>query len=453
MRHNLWFRFLILLVGIAIVSLSSALLLRELMLKDFREYLEGEAEDRVYWVIADLEGTFDRYGEWKEDVLHENLIWALMLGFEARLRDDQGRELMSTDKALSTLSEPVRNRVAAIARGREEPPESGYLPYPLFLRGKEIGMLEVRMLKPRRELVFIESSNRFLLLSMIVVGCIAIALSLLFSRKLTKPLKTLADATQAIAAGDLRRKVAVSGSTEIQHLSDNFNRMAKALEFQESLRKNLIANVAHELRTPIGAMRSELESIRDGMIPLSRDNISSLLDETGRLTGIIEGIEQISQAQASALTLKKETFGLNQFLFNIRERLLGKAGERQATVAIECVEEISVHADPDRLTQIMLNLMSNALKAINDGGRIVLRGDRKDDEIVISVIDNGKGIPAEELALIFERFYSASEGGLGIGLSIVKELVQAHGGCIEVKSKPGKGSEFIMHLPNGLNNS
>ncbi|MEW6584155.1 MAG: ATP-binding protein [Nitrospirota bacterium] len=447
MKHSLGFRFLVLLAGIAALSLSSALILRELMLKDFGEYLEGEAEDRVYWVIANLEGTFDRYGEWKDDVLREDLIWALMLGFDARLKDDKGRYVMSTDKALSSLSEPVRYRVAAIARGREWPPEGEYVPYPLFLRGKEIGLLEVRVLKPKRESVFIESSNRFLLLSMITVGLIAVVLSALFSRKLTRPLRELADATKAIAAGDLRSRVAATGSAEIRHLSDNFNRMAQALEFQETLRKNLISNVAHELRTPIGAMRSELESIRDGMIPLSRDSIDSLLDENVRLTGIIEGIEQISQAQASALTLKKETFGLKEYLSNIRERLLGKAGERQTTIDVECDDDVSVHADPDRLTQIMLNLTSNALKAVDEGGRIALKGFWQNDETIIQVIDNGRGIREEDLPLIFERFYSASEGGLGVGLSIVKELVQAHGGRIQVRSNPGEGSVFTVHLP------
>jgi two-component system sensor histidine kinase BaeS len=281
----------------------------------------------------------------------------------------------------------------------------------------------------------------------IAVGFIAIALSALFSRKLTRPLGELADATRSIAAGDLRSRVGAAGSAEIRHLSDNFNRMAQALEFQESLRKNLIANVAHELRTPIGAMRSELESIKDGMIPLSSDTINSLLDETSRLTGIIEGIEQISQAQASALTLKKEMFGLKEYLSNIRERLLGKAGERRTAIDVECDGAVFVNADPDRLTQIMLNLVSNALNAVGDEGRVVLKGSSKNDETVIRVIDNGKGIREEDLPLIFERFFSATEEGLGVGLSIVKELVQAHGGRIEVRSKLGEGSEFTVLLP------
>jgi two-component system sensor histidine kinase BaeS len=447
MYKSLWFRFLLLLVGVAIVSLSSAFILRDFMLADFREYREGEMEDRVYWVIADLEGTYDKYKGWKEDSIREDLIWALMLGFEVRVLNEDNRVVMSTDKALASLSAQVSDRVIAVFRTRMEQPGGEYIPYPLFLRGREIGRLDVKFLRPKREAAFVDRSNHFLFLALLAMGGIAVVLSIFFARKLTRPIRELAAATRAVAVGELYSRVDASGSTEIRHLSENFNRMAESLELQESLRKKLITNVAHELRTPMGAMQSELESIRDGIVPLTRENVESLLDEIDRLRGVVDGIEQLSQAQASALSLGKETFNLSQYLENVRERLLRSTGDRRIIIDVECDDTISVHADADRLTQVMLNLLSNALKAVDDNGHIVLKGAQSRIETLISVIDNGMGIREEELPFIFERFYSATKGGLGIGLSIVRELVQSHGGHIEVQSEWGKGSAFTVGLP------
>ena len=448
MIKSLWIKFLILLVAVSIIALSAALVLRELMIRDFRQYLEGEREDRVYWITADIERTYDKYGGWNRDILSEDAIWALMLGFEMRILDHKNRVVMDTENALASLSPLVRSRVLAVS---ELPPQEQaglYLPYPLFLAGNEIGRLEVRFLKPQKESVFIERSNNFLLFSLVALGGLALVLSVLISKRLTRPIKRLTSAAAAISEVDLKARVPVIGKDELCKLSESFNTMAHALETQEALRKKLLSNVAHELRTPLGAMRGELEGMMDGLIPSDKEQLQSLHEETGRLRKMLDGMEDLAQAQASVLTLRKQPVLLKPYLDNIIDRAGRTVREKNIQLRLECSDELIAYADPDRLSQIVINLLDNAIKAVKNEGTVTIRAIARGREVVVEVQDTGAGIKPEDLPFIFERFYRVSEGGLGLGLAIVKELVEAHGGRIEAKSEYGKGSVFSFSLPS-----
>lgn len=449
MTRSLWIKFLVLLFAVSVIALSAALVLRELMIRDFREYLEGEREDRVYWVTADLEAAYEKYRGWNEEAISEDTVWALMLGFDIRILDDRGRKVMDTEGALAALSPLVRQRILAVSElTPREQAEKPYLPYPLFLAGNEIGRLEVRFVKPQKESLFIKRSNRFLALSLIVLGGLALVLSIVVSRKLTRPIKRLAAAAVALSEGNLKTRVPVTGNDEICRLSETFNRMAQTLETQEALRKKLLSNTAHELRTPLSAMRGELEGMMDGLIPVDKPHIESLLEETGRLKNILDGMEELAQAQASALTLKKQQFDLGLFLSQVVSRFHSIAQEKAVEFNEAYERDLLIHADPERLSQVIVNLLSNALKAIDRGGSVTVSAARKGDEVLIEIQDTGSGIKPEDLPFIFERFFKASEGGLGLGLAIVKELVEAHRGRIEVRSEYGKGSVFTVRLPS-----
>ena len=449
MPKSLYIKFLVLLLSVSIIALSAALFLRELMIKDFREYLEGELEDRVYWVMADLEGTYEKYSGWNKEVIGEDAIWALMLGFEIRIFDIDGSLVMNTEKALGTLSPLVKKRVMPISELRAVEKGSRFLPYPLFLRGKEIGSLEVRFMKPKKKNIFIERSNKFLMISLLGLGGIAVILSIIFSRKLTNPIKRLASAARAIGDGNFKSRVNVLGNDEISELSKTFNKMSMTLEMQESLRKKLISNTAHELRTPLGAIRGELEGMIDGVIPMDKEHLQSLYEETGRLKSILEGIEELSQAQASALSLKKQSIELKPFLRNIADRFSKLFIDKGIFIELQSGDELMIYADPDRLSQIIVNLLSNALKATDKGGKVWINAGIRNSEVFIEIGDTGHGIKEEDLPFIFERFYRTSEGGLGLGLAIVKELVDVHEGRIEVKSEYGKGAVFTVYIPSG----
>lgn len=448
MIKSLWVKFLILLIAVSVIALSAAFVLRELMIRDFRQYLEGEREDRVYWITADIEQTYDKYGGWNREVLSEDAIWALMLGFETRILDHENRLVTDTGKALISLSPLVRSRVLAVSELPTRKQAEPYLPYPLFLAGNEIGRLEVRFLKPQKESVFIKRSNKFLLFSLFALGGLALVLSVIVSKKLTRPIKRLTSAAAAISEGDLKARVPVTGKDELCKLSERFNKMAQTLETQEVLRKKLLSNVAHELRTPLGAMRGELEGMMDGLIPSDKEQLQSLHEETGRLRKMLDGMEELAQAQASALTLRKQTVLLKPYLDNIIDRVGRTVREKNIQLRLECSDGLIAYADPDRLSQIVINLLDNAIKAVKNEGTVTIRAIARGREVVVEVQDTGAGIKPDDLPFIFERFYRASESGLGLGLAIVKELVEAHGGRIEVKSEYGKGSAFNLFLPS-----
>jgi len=450
MFKSLWLKFLILLLGVAVLALSGTIVLRELMLKDFRAYLEGETEDKIYWIIADLEGAYDRNSGWNVDAQAQNAIWAFTLGFEIRLLDQAGNLLIDTEKAIETTSSRVKRRLLALSQFRELKETGVFFPYPLFLSGQQIGTLEVSELKPLREGIFLSRSNRFLLLSILVIGGLAIIVSVLFSRRLTRPIKELSLAASAISKGNFKGRVSIQRRDEVGELSETFNRMAQALETQESLRRKLIADVAHELRTPLGVMRGELEGMMDGLISNDTSRLQSLHDETGRLKKVVDGIEELNQAEASGLSLRKQHFRIKDFLENITERYRNVFSEKGVNLELQCQNDNEVNADPERLSQIIVNLLSNALRATNSGGHVLLTALSDNNWMKISIEDTGNGIAEKDLPFIFERFYHGSGGGLGIGLTIVKELAEAHGGKVEVQSAIGKGSQFTIALPTGI---
>jgi two-component system sensor histidine kinase BaeS len=447
MFKSLWLKFVILLITVSLIALSAAFLLRELMLKDFREYLEGEREDRIYWITAAMESSYDKNEGWSTKDVVEDMIWALMLGFDVRLYDMKGEVIMDTERAINAQSQAVVRRVIALSDFDERRTGEKFLPYPLFLAGEQIGHLEVSLLSPRKEGVFVARSDRLLLVSLLVLGGFAIIFSVFFSRKLTFPIKGLTRAATDISGGNLKSRVKISGNDEIAQLSDAFNRMAQSLEIQESLRRKLTTNIAHELRTPISAIRGELEAMIDGLIPFDKEHLQSLYAEIGRLRKIIEGIEELSQAEASSRYLRKTIFPLYPFLEGISGRFGMLFAEKGVGIELSCDEKLTINADPDRLSQIIINLLSNALKATESGGNVMITANEGQTGTVIEVGDSGSGIADEDIPFIFERFYRGEKGGLGIGLTIVRELIEAHGGTITARSDAGKGSVFTLTFP------
>ena len=447
MFRNLWTKFFIVLLIVSMFALSAAFILRELMKRDFSYYLEGEMEDRVYRVIANIEGAYEKYSEWREDVLTEDTVWALMMGLEIKIKDMDGKAIIDTEEAINKLSPLMQRRIMATSEIELLKQKGDFSPYPLFLSGKEIGSLEVRFLRHEKEFVFIKRSNKFLLFSLFAVGGAVVLFSIVFSRKLTNPIKKLDFAAKAISEGDLKKRVTIPGGDEISRLSETFNRMAENLERQESLRKKLISNVAHELRTPITAIKGEVEGMMDGLVPADKEHLNSLYEEINRIKKILEGIEDLSQAEAGALWLRKQKIQLKPFLNSIVERFSRLFFDKGITFEFSNNEEIVMNADPDRMSQIIVNLLSNALKATEKGRNIWMKTGKKDSGVFIEIGDTGHGIRSEDLPFIFERFYKVSDGGLGIGLSIAKELAEAHGGKIETKSVYGKGSTFTVFIP------
>jgi two-component system sensor histidine kinase BaeS len=298
-----------------------------------------------------------------------------------------------------------------------------------------------------KETIFMMRSNRFLVLVIFVLGGLSVLLSFVYSRRMTEPIKRLTTAAADISEGDITSRVPVKGNDEISNLSRTFNLMAHNLEVQEALRRKLTSNIAHELRTPLSAMQGEIEGMLDGLIRIDRERLISLHEETNRLKHIIEGIEELSRAQASVLELRRRPVVLKPFLGILKERFEKLFSDKGVVLEFECTDTATMDADPDKLSQIVINILSNALKATEKGGTVRMKAGERETDSFIDISDTGTGIKKQDLPFVFERFYRASEGGLGLGLTIVKELTDAHGGRIDVRSEYGKGSTFILSIP------
>lgn len=447
MSFSLQRKILLPLLLVTLIALSSGVLLRSFIIRDFKAFAEGRSIDRLYQVLAVLEGRFAEDNGWQQKRLATDLIWANQMGFEIRLYDHQGLLIITTEQALSDLPPLMRKRISASTEGLPEAGPEDYHPYPLFLQGQEIGLLEVRIPRPIKEELFIRSSNLFLLYSTAGMGLLAVLLSVLLARRLSRPLQRLTTAAEGIASGDLGQRVPLNTNDEIGRLATAFNTMADSLEGHERLRKQLVSNAAHELRTPLMVIRGELEGMLDGVLPSSPEALQSLHQETGRLTAILDGVDELSRAEASFLSLQREEVQLKLLCEGIATRFGRLAEDKQARIVVACPDGLTVWADPDRLSQILINLLTNALKALPDQGRVELRATETGQTAVIELSDNGHGISPELLPHIFERFYKGAQGGLGLGLAIVRELVAAHNGTIEVASEPGRGTTFILRLP------
>ncbi len=447
MRCSLRCKFLLLFVLISAIALCSAFLLRAVIMRDFGRYLDGESQDRNQRVVALLEGGYEQQGGWQQSRLATDLAWALQMGVEIRLFDAAGRKVMDSAQAVSALT-PLMQRRVLDATGYDPSELSGAsVPYPLYLRGEEIGHLEARALDRVKEDYFVRSSNRVLLVSVTLLGLLSVVAGIVASRRLSGPILELVDASGEIAAGNLSRRVKIAGVDEIGRLSQSFNSMADHLEAQEKLRRTLLSNAAHELRTPLAIISGELEGMLDGVLPTDRGALHSLHEESRRLTAILDGVDELSRAEASALNLNRQSFLLHPYLARIAARFERIFADRRAVLTLDCPDQLLINADPDRLSQIVINLISNSAKAISAGGRVEIIACAEGAGVRLEVKDDGSGISPEDLPYVFERFYKGKNGGLGLGLAIVQELASAHGGTISAASSPDSGTSFRLLLP------
>jgi two-component system OmpR family sensor kinase/two-component system sensor histidine kinase BaeS len=307
------------------------------------------------------------------------------------------------------------------------------------------------------ETQFLDRLQRLVAIGVAISVTLALIVSAVFSRTLTAPLRDLADAAKAVAAGDFRQRVPVQGSTEIAQVAKNFNEMTKALEQGEQLRKNMVADVAHELRTPVSVLQGNLRAILDQVYPLSEAEIARLYDETRLLGRLIDDLRELAQADAGQLTLHTQRIAIEPWLRNHVQKFAPAADLKHIDLQLEIQPDLpSLHGDPDRLAEVISNLLNNALRHTPEGGQITVstqRSPQSPEAIEVTVEDTGKGIAPEDLPHIFDRFWRADRsrsrayGGSGLGLAIAQSLIKAHGGRIWAESSLGQGSRFTVWLP------
>jgi signal transduction histidine kinase len=289
-------------------------------------------------------------------------------------------------------------------------------------------------------------------------GLIAIALSIvlafLLAYNLMRPVRELTLAASSISEGDLSQRVPVPGNDELGTLGVAFNRMADSLQQAEESRRAMTADIAHELRNPLAVQRANLEALQDGIYPLTPDNLNPILEQNQLLARLVDDLRTLALVDSGNLDLIRQPTNIPDLIARLVERFSPQAAARQVQISIEQTADIPLlNVDPQRIDQILSNLMSNALRHTPDTGLIAISLHRDAQQVSISVWDSGSGIPAEALEQVFTRFYrgdrsrSRAEGGTGLGLAIARQLAQAHGGDLTAANHPTGGAIFTLTLP------
>jgi signal transduction histidine kinase len=298
------------------------------------------------------------------------------------------------------------------------------------------------------------SINRYLVWGGLLAVVVAALVTFFLSRRILSPVESLARAAQGLSRGDFSQRVNVRSKDELGELANAFNSMAEDLERTEQLRRNLAADVAHELRTPLSNIQGHVEAIRDGLLPAEPSTFDSIYEEVLLLARLVEDLQELTLADAGQLTLLRQSADLAEIARRAVAAARPQAKAKGLALRTELhAQQATVEADPERVGEVLRNLLSNAITHTSQRGRITVDLSDEGNELRIGVADTGAGIPPEDVPHVFERFYRVdrsrvrSTGGAGLGLTIAKRLVEAHGGTIRVESEVGKGSRFTFTLP------
>jgi signal transduction histidine kinase len=446
MIHKLWFRFAITFALIIVMTVGTIYFFVSQRLAVEVEYYEGISEqyrtERSDQIISMLYANYWRH-QWEDvqsvvedasGIAGTHIILTAANG--TVIADSQGNllgEYYESDSLGSNLTLPwsteLLGQVYIISNPEAEPFVAP------FLR-------------------LSESINRFLLLGGGLAIGIALLLTFLLSRRMTSPIGVLANAARRLGRGELSQRVQFKGKGEVGELSQAFNSMAADLEHAEQLRRNLVADVAHELRTPLSNVQGYLEAIRDRVVRPNAATIRSLNEETALLSRLVDELQELSLAEAGELKLLYQAEDIAKLVKQAVVSWQPQVTAKEISLSLDLPDNLPlVKIDRQRVNEVLYNLLENAVAHTYKGGAINIAAANQSDWVEVCVSDTGEGIPAEDLPNIFERFYRVDKsraratGGSGLGLTIAKRLVEAHGGRIEVQSKLGKGSSFSFTLP------
>lgn len=325
----------------------------------------------------------------------------------------------------------------------------------LRVPGSDPQPIRIALMPPSPRPDFRTRLQQSLLIATLASSVLGILLALIFARRLARPIEAVSVAATRLASGDLSARIpAPKGNDETALLARNFNRMAESLEKLETERKAMIADIAHELRTPLTIMQGRLEAIQDGVASLEMREIDRLHHQTRLLSRLVEDLRTLSLADAGRLTLERRPLDLCAVVQHTVAGFQGQAQDKGIKLQLRLPSPpLEVEADPDRLTQIISNLLHNAVAHTPAGGTITVEVEARGKEVAVRVSDTGPGIPEEALPRVFDRFFRAEasrsrqSGGSGLGLAIVKALVELHGGMVEAKNRSSGGAEFRFLLP------
>lgn len=465
---------LVVLIGVAGVSV----LIRVETARGFETYLEARGNNYLARVGDSLVDLYQATGDWRD--AQEYLVGLLRSSSDRLvLADASGRVVADTSgqllgqqnssrDALNQTPILVGSRVVGTlyllsfspgptsSQGRGPGAGQGRGPGPMA--GNETGRASApgpQQVTTSLESAYLSSVDRAILTTALVAALVAIGVGVVVSRRITRPLADLAEASQEVASGKLDRRLKVTSQDELGRVALSFNTMAANLQRNEESRRHMVADIAHDLRTPLAVIQGTVDGMLDGVIDTNQPALESIKEEVGILTKLVADLRTLSLAEAGQLKLDRSLVDLLEIAARSTNKVEPIARARGVACSVEGTSPGPiVYVDTDRMAQVLGNLLDNAIRFTPEGGRIrVSVSTGVAGKAILEVTDTGVGISAEDLPHVFDRFYRTDQsrtrksGGSGLGLAIVKQLVEAHGGRVWAESEQGRGSKFILELP------
>lgn len=448
----------VVLISVLIISVITNLLLD----KHFKDYIKENQERKNKEIVSQVNRLYKTGGEWDTEAIGNICINALKQGMIIKVLDSSEKIIWDARLHDNALCEQMLAHMANNMSSRYPNWEGKYVEniYPITEKLSEVGRVVIGYYGPYyfndSDLAFINTINRLLM----GVGVLSLILSFLYgsvmAKRLSTPISRVITTAQMISKGYFNDRITEPSSTkETAQLTETINNLAETLENQEVLRKRLTADVAHELRTPLATLQSHMEAMIDGIWNPDAERLKSCHEEIMRINRLVGDLDKLAKYESENPILTKTSFDVSELIRHIIQNFENDFVNKDIEISFIGENEI-VYADKDKISQVIINLLSNAQKYTQQGGvvEVAVKGAANVTEITVK--DNGKGIPQEDLPLIFERFYRADKsrnrltGGAGIGLTITKAIVDAHKGKIQVNSKVDEGTEFIISLPKQL---
>ena len=444
----------ILICVVIIIVLSNAVLENQ-----FRAYVTGQQKQQALNTVSLITQSYNEAEEWDVFAIEDIGINALDNGLIIKVADTQGAVIWDARAHNSGMCQQMLTQMSRNMQSRYGNWEGGYEEnsYDVNSGGQKVGTVSVGYYGPffytESDLYFINTINSLILWAGVISAILALIIGFFISRQISGPISRVIGKAQRIAKGSYGEKVIEkSGTTEIKLLVDTINKLADTLKKQEEMSVQASNDIAHELRTPLTTIQGNLEAVMDGVMELDADRIKVLYDEVQRINRLVEDLAKLARFEREDAALIKTQFDISVSIADIVNNYRSDFEREGKSLTFAAGKQI-ITADEDKIKQVMINLLSNALKYTREGDstEVLLKGNAK--QVVITVRDTGMGIHKDDLPYIFDRFYRADKsrsrktGGAGIGLAIVKSIVSAHGGTILVDSRPGLGTEFIVTLP------
>ena len=446
------------IVIIIIVTLLTVVISKFYFDKKFGDYIMIKNQNTVQNILMELSEQYSD-NEWNYNNIEKITYNSLDKGIIVALYDKEDKEIMNIEKNSKDKCNRIMNFIKSSMEGKYGSTTSQFEPvyYPLIKSGEKIGEVRVKFYGPifymQNELVFLDIVNKIILGIGVLLILASTIMGFIISRSITRPINKLMTKAKYISKGEYDKKIEINTDIlEINDLINSINNLSQSIKEQENIRKRLTGDISHELKTPLTNIQSHLEAMIDGIWEPTEERLLSVKEEAERLSSLVSDMQKLNKYDESSIKLKKDNVNISDIICFVIFQFSNLAKSKNIKIEYE-KKNINLYCDKDKITQALVNILSNAIRYSNEGSTIFIGEKLKDNKVIISIEDQGIGISEEDLKYVFERFYRADKsrtratGGTGIGLTIVKSIVSSHGGEVKLESKLGEGSKFTIILP------